>query len=93
MGVGATVGVGTVVGTGVAVESGSVVGEVIGFGSGVCVGVGAGDDVGGTEVAVTTGPGISLAVRSGPQAERESVASATMVATVRTRRSTLFTTR
>ena len=61
-----TVGMGAEVGDGTAVGRGGVGGGIVGLGSGVCVG--AGDDVGGTEVAVGTGLGMSVAACSDPQA-------------------------
>lgn len=54
------------VGKEVAVGREIVVGGVVGLESGVCVGTG--DDVGGTEVAVGTGLGMSVAACSAPQA-------------------------
>lgn len=66
MGVGRTVEVGTAAGDGKAVGRGVAVGGVVGLGSGVCGGIG--DDVGGTEVVVGTGLGMSVAACSDPQA-------------------------
>ena len=73
MGVGRTVEVGTATGDGNAAGRVVAVGGVVGLGSGVCVGTG--DDVGGTEVVVAVGIGVSGADCRAPQASKTSVAS------------------
>ena len=60
------VGARTTEGMGVMVGLGVMVSASVGLGGGVCVGTE--DDVGGTEVAMGTGLGMSLAACSDPQA-------------------------